>query len=50
MAISHPMTKDEAIKFFEAHAEWLKEQWSITPEGREYREKFLEAIEVVRRY
>jgi hypothetical protein len=38
----------EAIEFFIAHAEWLKEKWSLTPEGREYQEKFLAAIEAVK--
>lgn len=42
------MKKEEAIQFFTDHAKWLSKEWSITPEGREYREKFLEAIEAVK--
>jgi len=38
------MEREEAIEFFQAHASWLKKQWSMTPEGREYEQKFLSAI------
>ena len=41
------MTPSNAIQIFKDHAAWLKETWSMTPEGREYQEKFLEAIQVM---
>ena len=47
MAYRSDIDKEEAIKFFKAHAEWLKEQWSMTPEGREYEKKFKEAIDAL---
>lgn len=41
------MTREEALAFLDVHAEWLKENWSLTPEGRAYREKFLEAVAIL---
>jgi len=40
--------KVEAIAFFTAHAEWMREQWELTPEGREYQKRFLVAIEAIK--
>jgi hypothetical protein len=39
--------KEEAIKFFEDHAKWLETSWSMTPEGREYKEKFEKYIKIL---
>jgi len=43
-----PITKEQAIKLFEAHAAHLNEVWCSSPEGKKYNDKFLEAIEVLR--
>lgn len=39
----------KAIQFFHAHSHWLNENWSLTPEGREYKEKFDNNIKIIER-
>jgi hypothetical protein len=39
------MTKSEAIAFFKGHEQWLAENWSMSPEGRDYAKNFHAAIE-----
>lgn len=39
------MTKSEALAFFKEHEQWLKENWIMTPEGRQYAENFRAAIQ-----
>lgn len=38
------MNKQEARDFFWQHQEWLRSNWSLSPEGREYNRKFSEAL------
>ena len=42
------MNHREAIEFLLEHAEWLKSNWNLTPEGREYEKKFLSAIDALK--
>jgi hypothetical protein len=35
-----PAAMSEAAEFFKAHAIWLHENWSMSPEGRKYGEAF----------
>jgi len=41
------MTRNEAIALLRGHSIALSENWSMTPEGRIYKERFNEAISVL---
>ena len=40
------MNKSEAVIFLMKHSNWLSENWNMSPEGREYKKKFDEAVNV----
>jgi len=37
----------DAINFLKDHAEWLKNNYKLNPEGREYSEKFMIAVKTI---
>jgi hypothetical protein len=41
------MNQKEAYEFLRAHADWLKENWGMTPEGRAYQIRFNEALAAI---
>jgi hypothetical protein len=41
------MNQKEAYEFLRAHADWLKENWEMTPEGRAYQIRFNEALAAI---
>ena len=43
------MTKLDAINLLQKHSELQSPFWHLSPEGREYRARFDEAVEVLRK-
>ena len=43
------MTEKEAIEFLRTHAASLKAVWSTSPEGRDYFDRFMNAIDTLER-
>lgn len=41
------MTEKEAIEFLRTHAASLKAVWSTSPEGRDYFDRFMNAIDTL---
>ena len=39
--------KDETKEFLVSHLQWLSENWSLSPEGREYNAKFKKALDSI---
>ena len=44
LPVAGEMSKLDAVKFLKAHADWLATNWSLSPEGRSYQERFLAAV------
>lgn len=37
--------QDDAEEFLKTHSKWLSENWSLSPEGREYNAKFKKSLD-----